>query len=254
MWSHERHQKIIETLDASGKVQTAELAEILNVSRETIRRDLLDLEEAGALQRVHGGAIPVAQGILPEPSFSQRVTDHTEYKQAIGKVAAGLIESGSTIFVDAGSTTLIFARELIKTRNDVRIITNSIAIAQLAGLHSQLDTLLLGGVPHPEVPATYGELTLSEIERFRADYAIISPVALNMTRGATNYALHEAEVARKMIQSSKSSMVLCHAEKLQTESRVSICRPEEIDCLITDTRADPELTLVRGKVYFAAVS
>ncbi|HHX89621.1 MAG TPA: DeoR/GlpR transcriptional regulator [Paracoccus sp.] len=182
---------------------------------------------------------------VPEPTFADRIVAHTEHAEAIARMAITLIEPGSTVFVNAGSTTLAFAHELVCTRTDLRVITNSINIAQITGPCEHLETLLLGGTPHAEVPATYGELTLSEIERFRADYAVISPVGFSALRGATDYALHEAEVARKMIRSARTCMILCYAEKLEAESRINICRPEEIDILITDERAGPGLALYR---------
>ncbi|AJE47571.1 DeoR/GlpR family DNA-binding transcription regulator [Celeribacter indicus] len=251
MWSHERQSRILEELSRDGKVYTNRLADLLEVSRETIRRDFLELEECGNLRRVHGGAVLSDREIPPEPAFSDRMTANAEAKRAIGRHAAGLVPPGSTLFIDAGTTTLAFAHELLLLR-DIRIITNSIEIAQLVAPHDTLEVLLLGGKPHVEVPATYGELTLSEIDRFLADFAVISPVAFDATRGATDYELHEAEVARKMIRCSRSCIMLCHADKLSTESRVAICRPEEVDHLVTDVKADPRFALPRGQVHFAA--
>lgn len=250
MWLHERHSKILDRLSRDGKVTTNELAAILDVSSETIRRDFLDLEEQGNLKRVHGGAVLSDRKIAPEPAFSDRLKTHAQAKMAIGRTAAELILPGSTVFVDAGTTTLAFAQEILR-HDDLRLITNSIEIAQMVAPRPNLEVLLLGGKPHAEVPATYGELTLSEIDRFLADFAVISPVAFHSARGATNYALHEAEVARKMIVCSKRCIMLCHAEKIARESRVAICRPEEIDYLVTDGNTDPHLSLPRGEVHFA---
>ncbi|PIL18276.1 hypothetical protein P775_20760 [Puniceibacterium antarcticum] len=250
MWTHERHSRIIEELSKSGKVNTRVLADLLSVSRETIRRDFLDLEECGTLKRVHGGAVLSGRQIAPEPAFSDRLTANADAKRDIGKEAAAHIQPGSTLFIDAGTTTLAFVREILFHR-DVRIITNSIEIAKLVAPTGNLEVLLLGGKPHAEVPATYGELTLSEVDRFLADFAVISPVGFHPTRGATDYELHEAEVARRMIRCSKSCIMLCHSDKLTMESRVAICRPEEVDHLITDSKADRGFSLPRGEVHFA---
>lgn len=250
MWSHERHAKILEELSRDGKVHTNQLADLLKVSRETIRRDLLELEESGSLNRVHGGALPSGREIYPEPAFTDRLSAYADVKRAIGQMAASHVPPGSTLFIDAGTTTLAFARELPQDQG-YRIITNSIEIAQLLSSRNGVETLLLGGTPHKDVPGTYGELTLSEISRFLADIAIISPVAYHPIRGATDYELHEAEVARKMIHCSRKCFMLCHSEKIGEESRVTICRPEEIDTLITDSKAHSDLTLSRGEVHIA---
>lgn len=250
MWSHERRSKILESLTRDGKVSTHGLAAELAVSSETIRRDFLELEDQGTLRRVHGGAVLADQGIVPEPAFADRLKSHETAKIAIGQTAARLIPPGSTLFVDAGTTTLAFARALL-AHDDLRIITNSIEIATMVADRPNIEALLLGGKPHVEVPATYGELTLSEIDRFLADFAVFSPVAYHPVRGAMNYALHEAEVARKMIRCSKSNLVLCHAQKIGTESRVGVCSPNEIDNLVTDTDTDPTLLLPNGKIHVA---
>lgn len=251
MWSQERQAKILESIGREGKLQTQALADLFKVSRETIRRDLMDLEQRGGLVRVHGGALSSNAEIRPEPAFADRMELHADVKRAIGEKACELIPQGATVFIDAGTTTLAFARSLVRI-NGIRVITNSIRIAQLTGPVSSCETLLLGGTPHREVPATYGELTLSEIDRFLADFAIIAPVALHSDRGATSYELHEAEIARKMMRRAKCCVMLCHAEKLGIESRVSICRTDEINHLVTDDRAGQSFTLPRGAVHFAS--
>lgn len=250
MWSHERQAKILELLARDGKAFTNRLAQEFKVSRETVRRDLLEMEQSGTLVRVHGGAMSSNRDIIPEPAFSERLVAHAEAKTAIGIAACALIPRGSTLFIDAGTTTIAFARALAR-KGDMRVITNSIEIAQIAGAAESCDTLLLGGRPHLEVSATYGEMTLSEIDRFLADFAVISPVGIHATRGATDYELHESEVARTMMRRARSCVMLCHASKIGIESRVSICRLDEIDNLVTDESADPAFRLPRGTVHYA---
>lgn len=248
MWSHERQSRILEMLGTEKKVFTNRLAQLFDVSRETVRRDLLDMELHGTLVRVHGGAMSVEREIPPEPAFSERPVTHADQKSAIGALACTIIPRGSTIFVDAGTTTRAFAQELAR-QGDVRVITNSIEIARILGPVAGCDTLLLGGRPHTDVPATYGEMTLSEIDRFLADFAVISPVGIHADRGATDYELHEAEVARAMMRRSRECIMLCHSEKIGAESRVSICRLDEIEHLVTDAAADTSFKLPRGRIH-----
>lgn len=251
MWTHERQNRILASLAQKGKVATNAIAAELNVSRETIRRDFLEMERNGLLQRVHGGAVPHVTS-EPEPSFMVRREQYAEQKESVGKLAVTLIPEGATCFIDAGTTTSTFARHLAQ-RGHVRVITNSYDIARIMLTGNQCETLLLGGTPHPDVPASYGELTLSEIDRFWADYAVIAPVALNAQRGATNYQLHEAEIARAMIRHSKANLFLCHSAKLNVESRVTVCRLDEINHLVTDSLADP-VTLPNGTTHYAPVT
>ncbi|MBT9385296.1 DeoR/GlpR family DNA-binding transcription regulator [Pseudooceanicola sp. CBS1P-1] len=248
MWTHERQAQILARLGKDGKVAANDLASEFSVSRETVRRDLMDMEKSGLLRRVHGGAVP-SLAPEPEPAFAMRQEQFASQKEAIGQTACALIPTGSTCFIDAGTTTSAFAHALA-ARGRIRVITNSLEIARIMVTGEDCDTLLLGGAPHADVPATYGEMTLAEIDRFRADFAVISPVAVDRNRGVTDYELHEAEVARKMIRNSHACMVLCHSAKLNTESRVSICRLDEVDLLVTDAQAEP-YELPRGTTHYA---
>jgi DeoR/GlpR family transcriptional regulator of sugar metabolism len=239
MWSKARHQKILALLKAQHQINTDLLAYDFGVSRETIRRDLIELEAEGQVKRVHGGAV------LPQPvaeeSFKKRMTRHQREKKSIARKAAALINPGECVFLDAGTTTSIFARELARIP-DVAVITNSIDIATtIQRADHQLDVLLLGGRVVSDVPATYGELTLAEISRFNVDVAITSPVALHPEYGAANFDLHEAEVARAMIARSTRLIMLADHSKLGATSRIQYCTTEQIDTLVTDASAATDL-------------
>ncbi len=214
-----------------AQVSTATIAETLGVSRETVRRDFLTLEAEGVLKRVHGGVVSCE--VPSEAPFERRRRLHWREKLAIGRTAARLIEPGMIVFVDAGTTTLAFA-EALDAIADLRVVTNAVGVAErLRGR-----ALLLGGEINTDVPATFGELTLANIERFMADMAFISPVAVHPVAGAMNYALNEAEVARAMIRRSRKTVVLADHSKLGQTSRVSVCEVSEIDTLVCDRPAD----------------
>lgn len=225
-------------LQAHHRVSTDTLADEFGVSRETVRRDLLELESAGHVRRVHGGA--VLPHPAPEEPFQERMSLHLNAKKAIAKSAAALIEPGQCVLVDAGTTTSVFARELIKIP-DVLIVTNSIDIMTTSH-HSnhKANILLLGGRVVSDVPGTYGEITLSEIARFNADVAVLSPVALHSEQGATDYDIHESEVARAMLAQAHKVIMLADHSKLETTSRVHYCGPDQIDILVTSPGAEME--------------
>lgn len=238
MWAKERHQRILSMLAANQQVSANDLAGMLGVSRETVRRDLVDLEEIGKVARVHGGAI------LPETRsedpFRQRMASQVRAKTEIAKKAVGLIQSGQTIMVDAGSTTAVFARELVKVPG-VSVITNSLDVAttlQAGGL----DVVLLGGRIAADVPATVGELTLSEIRRFEVDLCFSAPVALHPAKGSFFYDLQEAEIATAMAAQAVRTVVLADHTKLGATSRVQSWDVAGIGTLVTN-RAAPRALL-----------
>ncbi|MBR9651541.1 DeoR/GlpR family DNA-binding transcription regulator [Thalassovita aquimarina] len=237
MWSKERHQRILAMLETNRQVSANDLAEMLGVSRETVRRDLVDLERDGRVSRVHGGAV------LPQPRgeepFQQRMGEQIRAKRDIARKAASLIRPGHSILVDAGTTTSIFAQELVKL-SGFMVITNSIDIATtIQGAGADIDLLLLGGRVASDVPATLGELTLAEIRRFNVDMAFIAPVALQAGKGAFSFDLHEAEIATAMAEQARETVILVDHTKLGETSRVLSCAASRIDILVSDKNASP---------------
>jgi DeoR family fructose operon transcriptional repressor len=239
MWAHERHSRIVALLNERQRLTTEMFSAELGVSKETIRRDLIELELSGKLSRVHGGAIP--QAVPVEPSYDERAALHRNEKRGIAQAAATLIEPGMSCFIDAGSTTLALAQALL-ARSDLQVITNSVGIASVLAANPGLDVVLLGGRVALEMPATYGDQTVAEIGRYHLDMAIVSPVGVDARAGAMDYLWHEAAVARAMLEHARLRVLLADRSKLGRTSRMQICAPSAVDVLVTDHGADEALT------------
>ena len=254
MWSGERKQHILRLLSAGdGRLETDELVDALNVSRETVRRDLLELESEGKIRRVHGGVL--ATEAVAEKPFEARRRLNAKAKQRIAQAAAHLVEAGTTCFIDAGTTTAAFATALAAVPL-ITVITNSLEVATtLRGAQPKADIHLLGGSLVTDVPGTHGELTLSQIARFRPDTAFVAPVGVHPKHGATNYLLPEAEVARAMIANAGRVVLLADRSKLGQVSRVEICPCSSIDILVCERGGHPMLAPLRkagiGKIIEA---
>jgi len=239
MWQEDRHQRIRALLSTLKRVSTERIMADLGVSRETVRRDLLDLEALGELRRVHGGAIKPAD----EAPISERAQTHVKSKKAIAKAATGVVASGQTLFIDAGTTTAALADELAKLAN-LTIITNSIDVAmKMRGAPDKRDdstaneVILLGGSISDRALSTTGETTILDIQRYRADIALLSPVGVDPKHGASNYDRAETEVARAMVANADSVVILADYSKIGQRSRIAYCLPEKIDLLITNRKA-----------------
>lgn len=242
MWTPERHDRIISLLHQRQRLTTDAFALELGVSKETVRRDLIELESNGKLKRMHGGAVPcgLPAESLAEASYLERARLHKEEKRAIAHAAAALIEPGSACFIDAGSSTHALAQALLGNKG-LHVITNSIDVAKTLTASPDIEVHLLGGTLQTDVPATSGESTVSEIARFHVDYAVISPTALSPEHGALDYAWHEASVARAMLAHARHNIMLANGKKLGQGSRVQICATAAIDSLVTDSQAEPAL-------------
>ena len=172
-----RQAKIANIIRQKNRVTVNELAESLNISRETIRRDLTALEKIGRAQKFHGGAsLPTATG---EGPFGQRMGENVEAKIQVAQEAVKLVSSGETIFIDTGSTTLYFAEKLAGL-SDLTVITNSAEIARIISLSPlQSQAFLLGGVFNGGNRQTVGNFAISQIQSFRAHHTILTIGALD---------------------------------------------------------------------------
>lgn len=236
MWIHERHDRLLALLKERERLTTDEAADDLGVSKETVRRDLIELEQSGRLRRVHGGAIPLVTARGEEPAFAARTQLHAAEKAAIGREAALLVERGMTVFVNAGSTTHALAQALC-SRRGFEVVTNSMDIARTLARQPGIEVTLLGGRVDPELPATFGEQTVAEVSRLNVDLALFSPVALDPRLGAMEWFRSEAEVARAMVEHSRHHVLLADASKLGQASRVAVCDAARVDVLVTDAAA-----------------
>ncbi|WP_284948128.1 DeoR/GlpR family DNA-binding transcription regulator [Acidisoma cladoniae] len=232
----ERQQHILDLLGAVGRIEADLVAAQLRVSRETIRRDLMQLEKDGRVRRVHGGAVRVEP--LGEKPFRTRKRVQIAAKRRIGATAATLLRAEQSCFIDAGTTTAAFAGALAGL-DGLLVVTNSIEVAvNLRAVSANADVILLGGRMAIEVPATHGELTISEIGRFRTDFAVLSPVGIDALGGVTYHEFGEAEIARMMMKNAAATMLLADHTKLGRISRATVCGCGELDILVTDATAD----------------
>lgn len=250
MLQEERFIRIRTLLATLTRVSTERIVKDLDVSRETVRRDLVELEAQGVLRRVHGGA--VAPGPAPEPPLAVRQAVREREKRAIARAALRQLQPGQTLFLDAGSTTTLLAAEL-SSLSGMTVVTNSLnAALQLAGADAgrpaRNDVILLGGRTDPGVRATHGDITVAEIHRYRADVALLSPVGIHCLHGATSFDHHEAAIARAMAAQAQRLIVLADHSKIGQASRVVYAGLPEIDTIVTDagSRALPGLSALQA--------
>jgi len=235
MWAKDRHHRILALLAAREQVSMENLAEEFGVSRETLRRDIVQLEAEGRLKRVFGGFMRVDG---TEPPFQSRMATNAEAKRRIGAAAARLVRPGMMVAVDAGSTTIAFA-EYLASIPKLQVITNSLGVAGAVSKGGHAEVILLGGRLGSDVPGTFGEIALAQLRRFHPDFAFISPSALDAQAGAMNFDQAEADIARTMSECAERLVVLADGSKLGCKSRVQICDCESIHTLITDRKAKP---------------
>lgn len=240
MYGSERRQRITESLAASGRVAVADLATELDVSPETIRRDLSVLESEGALERTHGGAVPSAPGGRVERTLAARRAENVSAKSAIGRAALRLLPTtGGSVLLDAGSTTAFLVEALAEgplEGSGLTLITNSVPLAD--ALHrAGADTLhMLGGAARGLTGACVGASTLRTLKAIRADVVFLGTNGLDAERGLTTQDHEEAAVKAAMCRAARRVVLLADSSKFGHDYLVSFAGLDRIDVLITDER------------------
>jgi len=235
----ERHELIMESIAASAKVSVSELAARTAVSEMTIRRDLEALEHRGVLTRVHGGAVSAVSRSY-EPPFAMREVRNHAAKQRIGRLAASLLREGDTAVLDAGSTTMEIARALAGRRN-LRIMALSLRIAEVLVEEPSLTVMVAGGVARPGEHSLIGSLAERTFEALRFDTFFLSVGGISRDGGCTEYNDDDAAVKRAAFSSARRRIAVADASKLGHTVFSRICALEELDVLVTDESASPEL-------------
>jgi DeoR/GlpR family transcriptional regulator of sugar metabolism len=226
-----RQKKIVEFIRKNGKAAVDELAVRMDISRETIRRDLTALSNAGKIQKIHGGAsLPRVFG---EGSFQQRMLDNAEAKARIAETAAKFFSADETVFIDTGSTTLHFAEKLSEA-SGLNIVTNSTEIANAISATTGNRIFLLGGEFSPNNRQTVGTMVTTQVRSFRAHHTVLTIGGLDVRTGAMDFNIEEAQVARAMIEQSESLTVLADSSKFNAVASFEVCSLARIDRLVCD--------------------
>lgn len=233
MKRQERHTKILERLYHQDSVNVDELSMILDVSLETIRRDLTSLAEQGLLRKVHGGAVRLQTA--QEDTFNLRSQVNRGAKQAIGYYATRFIKNGDSLFINAGTTTAIFA-EYLDTKENLTIITNCASVAHTVWQDgsSTHKIFLLGGEYNGIDTETHGSLLIGQLELFQADHTFLTLGAIHNKQGCMEYRVEAAEIIRMMLSQSRQVTALADSTKLDKTALAKICNLNQIDRLITE--------------------
>lgn len=225
MLTSQRKQLILDALRRDGQVLAKDFARRLDLSEDTIRRDLREMAAEGLLQRVHGGALPAAP---PLPDLATRSGIAREGKSAIGRLAASMIERDAVIFLDGGTTTAEIARALPPDR-PVTVVTHAPTIAlELAG-NSAVTVELIGGRLYRHSMVAVGAVALAAIAGVYADIFFMGVTGVHPVHGFTTGDREEAAIKRAIAAASRRTFVLMTVEKAGAVSPHRVLGPLEAD-------------------------
>jgi DeoR/GlpR family transcriptional regulator of sugar metabolism len=237
MLSQQRRQYLLQQLQIQGQIIAKQVAQDLQVSEDTIRRDLRELAKEGVLQRVHGGALPASPAL---GSLQQRQTISVDEKTALAKTAIQLIQAKQIIFLDGGTTTQQMAKQL-PTNLEITVITHSPALAVDLNEYPLVEVILLGGKVFKHSLVTLGALALETLQRMHIDLYFMGVTGVHPNFGLTTGDAEEACMKRQISQQAAETYVLVSPEKLGKVSAYQVLPLSEVSGLITAPTIDEEL-------------
>lgn len=238
MLSEQRYEEIYNLLEREGSVRTIALCDALQTSRETIRRDLENMEAKGMLRRIRGGAMKAEapqEKNTAYTSFRMRRDENFQNKEAVAWEAVNYIREGQVIALDSGTTSLFLAKA-VKTRfRSLTVVTNSFAVAQeLAGAEG-ITLVLTGGVYRADEEAFVSDIAALIFSKISVDIFFLTTCGISVERGITYQRMDEISVQNKMMEAAERTIVVADSSKLGVNSFVKMCGIDAVSMIITDS-------------------
>jgi len=232
LFNEERRRKILEMMHRDGRVLVKDLADHFRISQITIRKDLEILHSQGAMQRTHGGALPVPAGALLDPTLLEKEKLHRKEKLRIAAAAAKMVEEGQSVLLDSGTTTMAIARAL-KDMSRLTVITNAINIAaELARTH--VEVILTGGMLRKNSFSLVGPLAEQALRQLNADILFLGVDGFDTHAGLFTPNLLEAQVNRAMVEIARRTVAVCDSSKFGRRSLCNILPMTAVHEVVTD--------------------
>ncbi len=235
---HDRQRAIYMLALRQGSVDVADLAERHGVTTETIRRDLSDMQSRQLLHRVHGGAIPV-EGMNHEPLVEARDMVNADEKLRIATMAVAEVPERGSVIIDSGSTGQRLA-EVFPVDRDVHVVTNSLLTALTLSRRGLRELTVLGGSVRTKRHAMVDDTTRAELQDMVIDVLFMSCDGLSFQHGLTTPYREEHTIKRAMIEHAHRVVAMVDQSKFRNVQMFSFAAFDEIDVIVTDTRADEE--------------
>lgn len=238
LFQSQRQQEIAALAIENGRVEVADLAHRFNVTTETIRRDLSELQAHRVVRRVHGGATPWETGGF-EPLLSKRDDQHDDEKRRIALAAVEELPDSGSVIVDSGSTAGRFV-DAVPVDTDLRFVTNSLLIARSLSERTTADVIVIGGKVRKNTFAMVDTQAVEAVEPLRVDTVFMSADAASATSGLTTPYREEAAWKRAIIRSARRVVMLLDHSKFDDEHFIRFAEWSDIDVLVTNTETDAD--------------
>lgn len=233
--NHTQRQILNELRKAGGLQKISTLAEALDVSGETVRRNVKRLVDMGAVEKSHGSVQLVDQEEEEDGNLQERLNVNLEAKKRIAASVARMIPNESSLFLDIGSTTAYIA-DALRSHRKLMIVTNSVYVAYRLSMRNENRVFMAGGELRGQDGGTFGADAMDFVSNFHTDFAILSAAGLDPRNGFTLFDLEEAKFSRNIMGNSAVRIMACDSSKFGREAPVTIGDPALVDHLVTDSK------------------
>lgn len=231
--SVERRSDILRLLSETGSCRVELLSQKFSVSTVTIRNDLNHLEKQGHITRSHGFAV-LRSRLISELSITDKSNSYPELKQRIGKVAATLLSNGEKVIFDSGTTT----KAIVNHLGDLSLtaLTNGLDVAMELAACPNVEVRITGGSLRKKTMSFSGTMADNNLRHYRFDKVFLGVDGFDLHKGVTTFNEQEAQLNRLMCEAADQIIVVTDSSKFGQCSNFVICRPDQIDVLITDDK------------------
>lgn len=240
MLYEERVSYILKKLEQDNLIKTNDLVNEMQVSVDTIRRDLKKLEEEGKLTCIRGGACASEEALQYSPFFGRQIVNEALKREAARK-AVSLIHTGNVIALNAGTTNSILAEELLKLKKRITVVTNNLSALSILTGSESIQLVVPGGIVDKEELALCGCNCVEEISSYSFDLSFLAINAVHPLHGFSDFRFQEIDIIKAMIKHSNQSVAIMDSHKFGKVSKRLFLSPKEIDLLITDSNAEPSI-------------
>ncbi len=240
MLKEERQQTILNEVELHNRILLTDIAETLDVSIDTVRRDVKELDSEQKLRKVHGGAISL--GFTTNSARNANIYALDE-KTKIAKKALTLLKDGSVIFIDGGTTCLELAR-LIPVNLELTCFTLSLPVAMELSAKPNVTVIFIGGQIAKEAQISIGANTIHNLSEIKVDYSFIGTGYVDSQYGLTEFDWDIVQLKKAVIKAAKKTVLLCISEKLNSQHRYKTCEINAINTMVTEV--EPENVLLNS--------
>lgn len=235
---NDRQNRILSLLKETNNVRILTLSKELKVSRETIRKDLVEMERVGLLKKTYGGAVLDVSN--NETDYDRRKDIEKAGKEKIALRASQLVEEGDTIYLDYGTTVFALAKEL-KQFKQLTVVTNSLPIAIELKQSEGIELIILGGNLRKNEDSLFGSFAMTNLQNIYVDLGFFGCAGFDLGPGLTNYHMGELEVSKAMVAHSQTAILLADHTKFGQIALNKTVDVADLDIIITDKVTKPKL-------------